>query len=228
MLARHLAGIFIINVGKTWDKLQLAARVIVAIENPQDIIVQSARPYGQRAVLKFAQYTGCQAIAGRHTPGTFTNQLQNTFSEPRLLILTDPRTDHQVSISDIIVSSLVIGFFLLILHYSREFLFFEGMMDIERCWIGNCCSQLGKQLLETFLSLHSATLTHQCDMWTYLFPPTTRGSTALGASSGCWVAWSFKCEAPLLLLSLGMSWLTSAPGFILHLHAAQASGSSVS
>ena len=74
----------------------LAARVIVAIENPRDTIVQSARPYGQRAVLKFAQYTGCQAIAGRHTPGTFTNQLQNTFSEPRLLILTDPRTDHQV------------------------------------------------------------------------------------------------------------------------------------
>jgi len=92
---RRSDGIFIINVGKCWDKLMLAARVIVAIENPQDIIVQSARPYGQRAVLKFAQYTGCQAIAGRHTPGTFTNQLQNTFSEPRLLILTDPRTDHQ-------------------------------------------------------------------------------------------------------------------------------------
>lgn len=91
----HL-GIYIINIGKTWEKLQLAARVIVAIENPQDIIVQSARPYGQRAVLKFAQYTGCNAIAGRHTPGTFTNQLQSSFSEPRLLILTDPRTDHQV------------------------------------------------------------------------------------------------------------------------------------
>lgn len=74
----------------------MAARVIVAIENPQDIIVQSARPYGQRAVLKFAQYTNTHAIAGRHTPGTFTNQLQTSFSEPRLLILTDPRTDHQV------------------------------------------------------------------------------------------------------------------------------------
>ncbi|XP_002978055.2 40S ribosomal protein Sa-2 [Selaginella moellendorffii] len=92
---RRSDGIFIINVGKTWEKLQLAARVIVGIENPHDIIVQSARPYGQRAVLKFAQYTGAQAIAGRHTPGTFTNQLQNSFSEPRLLILTDPRTDHQ-------------------------------------------------------------------------------------------------------------------------------------
>ncbi|KAL6010531.1 hypothetical protein ACLOJK_000965 [Asimina triloba] len=89
------SGIYIINLGKTWEKLQLAARVIVAIENPQDIIVQSARPYGQRAVLKFAQYTGAHPIAGRHTPGTFTNQLQTSFSEPRLLILTDPRTDHQ-------------------------------------------------------------------------------------------------------------------------------------
>ncbi|KAK1649596.1 hypothetical protein QYE76_067444 [Lolium multiflorum] len=92
---RRTDGIYIINLGKTWEKLQLAARVIVAIENPQDIIVQSARPYGQRAVLKFAQHTGANAIAGRHTPGTFTNQMQTTFSEPRLLILTDPRTDHQ-------------------------------------------------------------------------------------------------------------------------------------
>ncbi|GMN36106.1 hypothetical protein TIFTF001_005739 [Ficus carica] len=92
---RRNDGIYIINLGKTWEKLQLAARVIVGVENPQDMIVQSARPYGQRAVLKFAQYTGAHAIAGRHTPGTFTNQLQTSFNEPRLLILTDPRTDHQ-------------------------------------------------------------------------------------------------------------------------------------
>ncbi|CAN1846215.1 40S ribosomal protein SA [Linum perenne] len=92
---RRNDGIYIINLGKTWEKLHMAARVIVGIESPQDIIVQSARPYGQRAVLKFAQYTGANAIAGRHTPGTFTNQMQTSFSEPRLLILTDPRTDHQ-------------------------------------------------------------------------------------------------------------------------------------
>ncbi len=67
---RRLDGIYVINLGKTWEKLQLAARIIVAIENPQDIVVQSARPYGQRAVLKFAQYTGAKALAGRHTPGT--------------------------------------------------------------------------------------------------------------------------------------------------------------
>ncbi|KAI3902154.1 hypothetical protein MKW92_008563 [Papaver armeniacum] len=93
---RRADGIYIINLGKTWEKLMMAARVIVAIENPQDIIVQSARPYGQRAVLKFAHYIGAQPLAGRHTPGTFTNQMQKSFTEPRLLILTDPRTDHQV------------------------------------------------------------------------------------------------------------------------------------
>ncbi len=66
---RRQDGIFVINLGKTWEKLQLAARVIVAIENPQDVVVQSARPYAQRAVLKFAQYTGAKALAGRYTPG---------------------------------------------------------------------------------------------------------------------------------------------------------------
>ena len=95
----YVSGIYIINLGKTLEKLELAARVIAAIENPKDIIVLSARSYGQRAVHKFAQYTGVHAIAGRHTPGTFTNQLQTSFSEPRLLILTDPRTDHQVNLS---------------------------------------------------------------------------------------------------------------------------------
>jgi len=92
---RQNTGIYVINLGKTWDKLIMAARVIVGVENPQDVCVLSARTYGQRAVLKFCQYTGCKALAGRHTPGTFTNQIQKRFEEPRLLILTDPRQDHQ-------------------------------------------------------------------------------------------------------------------------------------
>merc|ERR1719282_191179 len=75
--------------------LKFAARVLTAIENPQDVIAISARPYGQRAVLKFAQYTGAASIAGRFTPGTFTNQITKQFREPRILIITDPRTDSQ-------------------------------------------------------------------------------------------------------------------------------------
>merc|ERR1711865_103222 len=92
---RRPDGVYVIDLSKTWEKMMLAARVIVAIENPADVCVISARPYGQRAVLKYAQYTGAQYIAGRFTPGCFTNQIQKQYKEPRLLILTDPRTDHQ-------------------------------------------------------------------------------------------------------------------------------------
>lgn len=88
-------GINIINIGKTWEKIVLAARVIAAIDNPADVCAISARPYGQRAVLKFAAHTGATAIAGRFTPGNFTNYITRSFKEPRLIIVTDPRTDAQ-------------------------------------------------------------------------------------------------------------------------------------
>ena len=92
---RTADGIHIIHLGKSWEKAMVAARAIVAIENPADIIVASQRPYGSRAVLKFSQYTGAQALAGRWMPGTLTNQITSKYLEPRLLIVTDPRTDSQ-------------------------------------------------------------------------------------------------------------------------------------
>ncbi|KAH7950076.1 hypothetical protein HPB49_019338 [Dermacentor silvarum] len=92
---RRPDGIHLINLKKTWEKLLLAARAIVAIENPAEVCAISSRPYGQRAVLKFASFTGATPIAGRFTPGTFTNQIQAAFREPRLLVVCDPRADHQ-------------------------------------------------------------------------------------------------------------------------------------
>jgi len=86
------------------------ARIIVAIENPADVALISAQKEGQRAVLKFAQYTGATAISGRFTPGTFTNQIQERFMEPRLLIATDPRLDHQPIMEASYVNIPVISF----------------------------------------------------------------------------------------------------------------------
>merc|ERR1712186_72105 len=60
-----------------------------------DIIVASQRPYGSRAVLKFSQYTQANPMAGRWMPGTLTNRITTKYLEPRLLIVTDPRTDAQ-------------------------------------------------------------------------------------------------------------------------------------
>lgn len=92
---RRTDGVNIINLKKTWEKLMLSARAIAAVENPEDVYVVSSRAYGQRACLKFARYIGATAIAGRFTPGAFTNQIQAAFREPRLLVVTDPRADHQ-------------------------------------------------------------------------------------------------------------------------------------
>jgi small subunit ribosomal protein SAe len=46
-------------------------------------------------LFSLANYTGSGSITGRFTPGTFTNQITKQFREPRLLIVTDPRTDSQ-------------------------------------------------------------------------------------------------------------------------------------
>ena len=107
-------GAYIIDIRKTWEKIVLAARAIVAIENPLDIAVVTVQgtgePLAQRAVLKFSQYTGAAHYAGRFTPGTFTNQIQKQFAEPRLLIVADPLKDHQPIIEASYVNIPVIGF----------------------------------------------------------------------------------------------------------------------
>jgi len=92
-------GVHIINLEQTWQKIKLAARVIAAVDRPEDVIVVCARPYGQRAVIKYAKYTGATATSSsRWTPGTLTNQNTKQFKEPKLLIVVDPKSDKQAVI----------------------------------------------------------------------------------------------------------------------------------
>ncbi|XP_027215338.2 small ribosomal subunit protein uS2 [Penaeus vannamei] len=107
---RRQDGVHIIHLRKTYEKILLAARAIAAIENPADVYTISSRPMGQRAVLKFARYTGATPIAGRFTPGAFTNQIQAAFREPRLLVVTDPISDRQPITEASYVSIPVIAF----------------------------------------------------------------------------------------------------------------------
>jgi len=107
---RRADGIHVINVGKTWEKIVLAARILATIDNPNDVCVISARPYGHRAVLKYAGFTGAQPIAGRFTPGNFTNYITKSFKEPRVIVVTDPRVDHQAIREAAYVNIPVIAF----------------------------------------------------------------------------------------------------------------------
>jgi len=115
-------GVHIIDLRKTWEKLVLAARVIVAMDNPGDVCAvaltgkskksafsQKQLPIAQRAVLKFSQYSGSKHIAGRFTPGTFTNRIQSNFFEPRLLVVSDPVKDFQPILESSYVNMPVIA-----------------------------------------------------------------------------------------------------------------------
>ena len=102
-------GVQIFNVEKIYEKIQVAARMIASIPDISSVISVSGRPNGQRAVYKFGSYTGSQAVAGRWTPGMLTNQITKKFIEPRLLIVTDPRTDYNALVESSYVNIPVIG-----------------------------------------------------------------------------------------------------------------------
>ncbi|OHS97758.1 ribosomal protein [Tritrichomonas foetus] len=93
---RTKSGSYIMNLGMTWEKIKLAARMIYAVDEPRDVLAISAKPFGQRAVHKFSQFLGTLCINQRFTPGLFTNHsIAGKFVEPRLIIVCDPNTDSQ-------------------------------------------------------------------------------------------------------------------------------------
>jgi len=92
---RNKEGIYYLNLAKTWEKMMIAARIIAAVDNHKDVLIISNRAYAQRAILKYATYTGANYFGGKWTPGSLTNQNTKKFQEPRLIIVCDPRGDHQ-------------------------------------------------------------------------------------------------------------------------------------
>lgn len=94
---RNKDGVHYLDLAKTWEKIMVAARIIAATQakNQKDVLIVSSRQYAQRAVLKFATHTGANYLGGKWVPGTLTNHNTKKFLEPRLVIVCDPRLDHQ-------------------------------------------------------------------------------------------------------------------------------------
>merc|ERR1711862_353969 len=92
-------GVTIFKVEETYNKIRLAARLIAALPNLEDVIVVSSRDLGQRAVIKFATFTGCMATSNaRWTPGVLTNYNTRQFKEPRLMVVVDTYADRKAII----------------------------------------------------------------------------------------------------------------------------------
>ncbi len=87
-------GLYVLDVRKTDERLRAAGKFLAKFD-PDRILAVSVRLYGQKPVKKFGEITGARSIPGRFLPGTMTNPLVRNFFEPDVLIVTDPRADHQ-------------------------------------------------------------------------------------------------------------------------------------
>jgi small subunit ribosomal protein S2 len=90
-------GHYVLDVRKTNDRIQSTANFLAKYD-PDDILVVSTRQYGQAPVKKFGEIIGAKTIPGRFIPGTLTNPEYAKFIEPKVLVVTDPRSDSQAII----------------------------------------------------------------------------------------------------------------------------------
>ncbi len=87
-------GLYVLDVQSTDKRIRLAAKFLSKYD-PTNILIVSARQYGQRPALMFAKATGATANVGRFVPNTLTNPAFRGFMEPDVLIATDPSGDAQ-------------------------------------------------------------------------------------------------------------------------------------
>lgn len=87
-------GLYVLDIKKTDERLRLAAKLIAGFR-PEEVLVVSARQYGQKPVRMFSNRIGCKAFPGRFVPGTLTNPMLDVYVEPKVIMVTDPAADQQ-------------------------------------------------------------------------------------------------------------------------------------
>lgn len=87
-------GLFILDLRKSAEKLMNAAKMI-AKHKPEEVTVVASRVYSGNPASKFAELTGINIVKGRFVPGTMTNMTVKGFLEPKLVLVCDPKGEHE-------------------------------------------------------------------------------------------------------------------------------------
>ncbi|MCL2114764.1 MAG: 30S ribosomal protein S2 [Methanobrevibacter sp.] len=101
-------GLYVLDIRKTNERIISAAKFLAKYD-PEDILVVATRQYGQAPVKKFGEIIGCKTIPGRFIPGTLTNPNYNKFIEPKIIVVTDPRSDSQAIIESKQIGVPIVG-----------------------------------------------------------------------------------------------------------------------
>ncbi len=86
-------GLSVLNLEKINKRLRLVAKLLSKY-SPEEVLVISRRENGWRAVKLFGKATGCRFFAGRYPPGILTNPTLETFTETKLILVTDAWPDR--------------------------------------------------------------------------------------------------------------------------------------
>ncbi len=101
-------GLYVLDVQATDLRIRQAAKFLAKYD-PSNILVISARQYGQRPASMFAKSVRAKAIVGRYIPNTLTNPTFYGYLEPDVLMVTDPNGDGQAVIEAIDVGIPVVA-----------------------------------------------------------------------------------------------------------------------
>lgn len=87
-------GLYILDLRKSSERLMAAAKMIARFK-PEEVAVVASRVYSGNPASRFAELTGVGIVKGRFVPGTMTNMNVAGFMEPKLILVCDPKGEHE-------------------------------------------------------------------------------------------------------------------------------------
>ena len=87
-------GLYILDLDITMKRIDTAVTFVKKFDISR-VIVCSGRSYAKTPIEKFCEVTGAKMMFGRFMPGTLTNPSLPFYTEPQLVIISDPQVDSQ-------------------------------------------------------------------------------------------------------------------------------------
>ena len=87
-------GLYMLDIDITLQRIKTAAKFVNQMDIKK-VIVCSGREYANTPIEKFCECTGAVMMLRRFMPGTLTNPSLPFYTEPQLVIISDPQVDAQ-------------------------------------------------------------------------------------------------------------------------------------